>query len=200
VGQFLNRWLQIYAASNTTLWTQEGYRGNIERYIIPAIGRIELQKLTPDQIQNMYAELLARPLSNRTIRHAHRVFSEALKHAVKWGLLTRNPADAITPPRAEQKELEMWDVETTQQFLEAVTGHRFRDFYHLALLTGMRRSELCGLKWEDVDLISGRLSVVRTLQRIAGTGLMEGQPKTARSRRSIALSPQAVKLLHAIRG
>jgi integrase len=191
VAGFLRRWLETHAATNTTPRTQEGYRGNIDRYIIPAIGHIELQKLTPAQIQKMYTELLERHLSNRTIGHAHRVLSEALKHAVKWGLLTRNPVDATTPPWAEEKELEMWDVETT---------HRFRDFYHLALLTGMRRSELCGPKWEDVDLIGGRLSVVRTLQRIAGSGLMEGKPKTARSRRSIALSPQAVKLLHAIRG
>lgn len=200
LGQFMTRWLETYAATNTTLRTQEGYQGNIARYIVPAIGNVELQKLTPSHIQGMYAELLERGLSNRTVLHVHRVLSEALKHAVKWGLLTRNPADATTPPRAEQAELEMWDVPTVNLFLEALAGHRFQDFYHLALLTGMRRSELCGLKWENVDLIRGRLSVVRTLQRIAGTGLVEGQPKTARSRRSVALSPQAVNLLHTIRG
>jgi integrase len=149
----------------------------------------------------MYAALLEkRGLSNRTVLHVHRVLSEALKHAVRWGVLARNPADATTPPRAEQEQLEMWDEPTINLFLEAVMGHRFQDFYLLALLTGMRRSELCGLKWENVDLAAGRLSVVRTLQRIAGKGLVEGQPKTQKSRRSIALSPETVNLLHAIRG
>jgi integrase len=77
---------------------------------------------------------------------------------------------------------------------------RFCELYQLAILTGLRRSELCGLKWENVDLVARRFSVVETLQRIKGYGLVEGRPKTARSRRSIALSPQAVDVLHAIRG
>jgi integrase len=94
----------------------------------------------------------------------------------------------------------MWDVETIGRFLEAARQSRFSDLYQLAVLTGMRRSELCGLKWENVDLLTSRASVVQTLQRIKGHGLVEGQPKTARSRRSIALSPQAVDLLHAVRG
>ena len=200
VADFLVRWLETYAATNTTLRTREGYQGNITRYINPAIGRVELQKLTTNQIQGIYAALLGKGLSNRTVLHVHRVLSQALKHAVRWGLLSRNPADATTPPRAEQEELEMWDEPTINLFLEAVAGHRFQDFYLLALLTGMRRSELCGLKWESVDLVAGRLGVVRTLQIIKGRGLVEGQPKTAKSRRSIALSPQTIALLHAIRG
>src|SRR5918996_855827 len=201
VADFLGRWLETYAATNTTLRTREGYQGNITRYIVPAIGRVELQKLTPSQIQGMYAALLEkRGLSNRTVLHVHRVLSEALKHAVRWGVLARNPTDATTPPRAEQEQLEMWDEPTINLFLEAVTGHRFQDFYLLALLTGMRRSELCGLKWDNVDLVAGRLSVVSTLQRINGKGLVEGQPKTRRSRRSIPLSRQAIDLLHAVRG
>jgi integrase len=142
VSDFMQRWLDTYAATNTTLRTQEGYQGNIQRYITPAIGNVELQKLTPSYIQGMYAALLEKGLSNRTVLHVHRVLSEALKHAARWGVLARNPADATTPPRAEQEELEMWDVPTVNLFLEAVTGHRFQDFYHLALLTGMRRSEL----------------------------------------------------------
>ncbi|MDA1127251.1 MAG: site-specific integrase [Chloroflexi bacterium] len=200
VSQFLNRWLQTYAATNTTLRTQEGYRGNIQRYIAPAIGSVELQKLTPQHIQKMYAGLLERGLGNRTVLHVHRVLRKALQDGVKWGLLVRNVADAATSPRPENKEMEMWDTETISRFIDTIEGHRFRDFYLLALLTGMRRSELCGLKWDNVDLVAGRLSVVSTLQRIIGKGLVEGQPKTRRSRRSIALSPQAVDVLHAMRG
>lgn len=209
VADFLRRWLDTYAASNVTPRTREGYQGNITRYILPNIGRVELQKLAPAQIQGMYADLLAKPLGNRTVLHVHRVLRKALADGVKWGLMVRNPADATTPPRAIQKEMEMWDIPTINRFRKAISGHRFEHFYQLALLTGMRRSELAGLKWESVDLVAGRLGVVRTLQRVAKvnpaegvpkTAMMEGQPKTRRSRRTIALSPKAVDLLHSIRG
>ena len=209
VADFLKRWLNIHAATNTTPKTREGYEGNITRYINPAIGRVELQKLSPVQIQGMYAMLLERGLSNRTVLHAHRVLHKALADGVMWGLLVRNPADATTPPRAEDKEMEMWDIPTINLFRKVASDHRFQDFYQLALLTGMRRSELCGLKWDSVDLVAGRLSVVRTRQRVAKmdpaedepkTAMMVGAPKTRRSRRSVALSPQTVNLLHSIRG
>lgn len=200
VAQFMTGWLETYAATNTSVRTQEGYRGNITRYIAPTIGTVELQKLTPRHIQGIYANMLERGLSARTVLHTHRVIREALSHAVRWGMLTRNVADAATPPRAQRKDIEMWGVDTVNQFLEAANQNRFHDLYHLAVLTGMRRSELCGLKWDIIDLVGGRLSVVGTLQRIPGKGLVEGQPKTGKSRRSIALSPAAVNLLHAIRG
>ena len=200
VDAFLDRWLKTYAASNTTLRTQEGYRGNIERYINPSIGGIPLQNLTGRHIQGMYAEMLERGLSARTTLHVHRVLRKALADAMRWGLLSRNAADAAIPPRPERKQTDMWDAETIDQFLAAAEDSRFRDLYKLAVWTGMRRSELAGLKWDHVDLVTCRLSVVATLQRILGRGLVEGQPKTPRSRRSIALASEAIELLHGIRG
>lgn len=200
VAQFMERWLETYVATNTTLRTQEGYRGNIDRYIVPAIGGITLQNLTGRHIQDIYAGMLKKGLSARTALHVHRVLREALGHAIKWGVLTRNVADAATPPRPESKQSDMWDAETINRFLETATASRFRDLYQLAVLTGMRRSELAGLKWESVDLVNGKLSVVRTLLRISGHGLVEGVPKTARSRRSIALWQGSIDVLHAIRG
>lgn len=200
VAGFLERWLMTYAATNTTLRTQEGYRGNIQRYVNPAIGSVPLQTLAAQHIQGIYAQMLDKGLSKRTALHVHRVLRKALADGVKWGLLSRNVADAATPPRPEQKQLEMWDSETANGFLEAAQESRFQGLYNLAILTGMRRSELCGLKWESADLVTRRLSVVRTLQRIPGMGLVEGQPKTPRSRRSISLGPEAVNLLHAVRG
>ena len=200
VHEFLARWLATYAASNTSLRTQQGYEGIIARYLQPAIGSVRLTALTPAHVQGTYAALLNKGLTPRTVLHAHRVLREALGHAVKWGLLSRNVADATSPPRARQKEIAVWDDVTVNAFLDAATESRFLDFFHLAILTGMRRSELAGLMWESVDLTGSRLSVVRTLQRIKGHGLVEGQPKTGKSRRSIALSPRATDLLHSIRG
>ena len=199
VAEFMRRWLETYAASNTTPRTQQGYRGTISRYIAPAIGGIPLQGLRPQHIQKMYADMLERGLSARTVLHTHRVLREALGHAMKWGILIRNPADATTPPRPQRQEIAMWDDQTISRFLETAEDSPYRAFYHLAVLTGMRRSELCGLKWESIDLARGKALVVRTLQRIYGKGLVEGQPKTARSRRPIALSANAICLLQQIR-
>ena len=148
------------------------------------MGTVALQDLSARQIQAMYADMLLK-VSARTVLHTHRFLREALAHGVKWGLLLRNPADAATPPRAQHREMDMWDVETVHCFLDEAKASRFQDFYHLAVLTGMRRAELAGLKWNAVDLVTGRLSVVRTLQRIEYKGLVEGLPKTAKSRRSI---------------
>lgn len=90
--------------------------------------------------------MLSKGLGGRTILHCHRILKGALNQAVTWGEITRNPADAATPPRPEKKELKTWDADTFQRFLEAASKSGFKDFYHLAALTGMRRSELCGLK------------------------------------------------------
>lgn len=192
------RWLETYAATNTRLRTQQGYRSHIRANIVPAIGSVRLQELRPDQIQKMYSDLLARGISVTAVR-VHRLLKQALSHAVKWGLLIRNPVDATTPPRGEAQELEMWDIPTLRAFLDAASGSRYGTLYHLAVLTGLRRSELLGLTWKAVDLDARSLMVLKTLQRITGHGLVEGQPKTKRSRRPIALSPEAVKVLRRIR-
>ena len=200
VVEFMHRWMETYAATNTTVRTQQGYRAYITRYIRPSIGPVSLQSLSARHIQGMYANLLARGLSNTTVLQLHRILKQALSHAVQWGTLGRNVADATTPPKLHRRQMPMWDAGTIDLFLETASTSRFRDLYHFAVLTGLRRSEICGLKWEHVDLIRGRLSVVNTLQRITGHGLIEGQPKTARSRRSIALAPDVVEVLHGIRG
>ena len=192
--------MATYAATNTTLRTQEGYRGNIERHIIPTIGGVALQNLTGRHVQGIYAAMLDRGLSARTCLHVHRVLRTALAFGVKTGLLSRNVADAATPPRPERTQSPMWDPDTINDFLDAAENSRFCGLYHLAVFTGMRRSEPAGLKCHNVDLFNGRLSVTNTLQRIPGHGPVEGQPKKPRSRRSIALKAEAVALLHAVGG
>ena len=118
VSQFMARWMETYVATNCTLRTAIGHQGNIQRYIIPAIGKVAMQNLTSSQIQGIYAGRLGRGLSNTTVLHLHRVLREALGHAVKWGDLARNVADAASPPRREQKQMPMWDVPTIQEFLD----------------------------------------------------------------------------------
>ena len=200
VAQYMERWLTTYVVPNTFLRTQHGYRGYIRRYIEPGVGRVRLQNLSGHQIQSIYASMLDKGLSNTTVVQMHRILKEALSHAVKWGILTRNACDAVTPPRIQGKEMPMWDIDTINEFLGDVRESRFGDLYYFAVLTGLRRSELCGLRWESLDLTNGRLSVVNTLQGITGHGAVNGQPKSPKSRRSIALAPESVELLHDVRG
>ena len=135
-----------------------------------------------------------------TIVSTHRVLKEALGHAVKWNITPRNVVDSTIAPRIENKTMPMWSVEEINQFLDSVTEDKLYPVYQLAVLTGLRRSEIFGLHWDAIDLVGSTLKVIRTLQRITGYGLVEGQPKTRRSRRSISLSPAAVELLHGIKG
>ena len=200
VAEFFSRWLQDYASTNTTLKTQQGYKGVVCRHIIPGLGKIKIQNLTSDRIQSLYSDMQSRSVGTPTILAAHRVLKEALSHAVEWRVINHNPADATKPPRLERKTMPMWNVSEINEFLSKVSENHLFPAYHLAVLTGLRRSELFGLKWDSIDLIGSALRVIRTLQRITGHQLVEGQPKTARSRRSVSLPPSAVELLHRIRG
>ena len=202
VSQFIDQWLATYVATNCTARTASGYQGNINRYIKPAIGSVAIQSLRPDHVQNIYSAMLERGLSKTTVLHVHRILKEALGHAVKWGILTRNVADSVSPPRREEKEMEMWDIPTIHKFLDLCDDGKsiYGELFSFAIHTGLRRSEVCGLKWDAVDLTEGRLSVIRTLHLINGRGLVEGLPKTKRSRRNVALAPETVALLHKVRG
>lgn len=153
--------------------------------IVPAIGKVSVQNLSGSQVQAIYAGMLERGLSHTTILHVHRVLKQMLACAVKWGVIVKNPADAATPPKREKKQMPMWDAATIREFIEESQGTRYARIYEFAVMTGLRRSEICGLKWDAVDLESGRLEVVATLQQIRGQGLVTGAPKTTKSRRNI---------------
>ena len=198
VGEFLGMWLKDYAETNTTPRTLEGYREKIRNYVLPNIGH-PLAKLTPQHVQSIYASMIQKELSSRTVLHVHRILRQALSHAMKWGLLARNVCDAVDPPRAYHKEMVALDTPEVQKFLDVAVGHRYGPVFFLALYTGMRRSELLGLRWSAVDLNTKSLSITQTLQCIKGRGLGAMQPKTYRSRRLVTLPPSAVALLSGLK-
>lgn len=159
---------------------------------------MRLHTLQPQHIHALYAGMLDRGLSARTVHHVHTLLKETLSHTVKWGLLVRNPAEVTTPPRPKKKELEMWPVKTLQVFLRVASSSRYSDIYHLGVLTGLRRSELIGLTRNATDFEARQIMVVKSLQRIDGHGLVEGQPKTEKTRRTVAASPETIALLRRI--
>ena len=118
VGEFMESWLETYAAPHTTPKTFDGYRGNVKRYVIPCLGAVRMQLLTARNVQVFHKWLLDKGLSNQSVVHAHRVLSKALKDATTWGIITKNPAQSVSPPRPEPKEVEVWDMETISRFFE----------------------------------------------------------------------------------
>lgn len=125
----------------------------------------------------------------------------AIGDALRWQLVVRNVCDAVDPPRVPKKEMQALTGEQAQQFLEAAQGDSLEALYVLALTTGMRRGELLGLKWTDLDLALGILQVKRTMSRLANKGFTVSEPKTAKSRRKIHLTQLAIEALkrHRIR-
>lgn len=199
LGDFLKQWLHDYASTNVRPTTAEGYRIIIEKHLVPALGNIVLSQLHPHHLQHYYSEALSKGLSARTVLHHHRVLSEALNHATRWGLVGRNIAQAVDPPRPVGKEMQVLDTKGVEILLTEAQGTMYYPLIHLALFSGLRRSELLGLRWPDIDLDAGTLTVNQVLHCVAGGAVVFQEPKTARSKRTVALSPAAVLALKAHR-
>jgi len=184
--------------------TFRSYKQHVECHICPHIGSVQMQKLSGSQINALYAKLAVSGkrdgktgLSALSIRHTHATLHRALKDAVRWERTSRNPADAADPPRVSSSgshEMKTWDAKRLAAFLGATRSDRLGGLWHLLAMTGMRRGEALGLRWEDVDLEAGRISVRRALIP-NGKVVVVSEPKTARGRRSIALDPETVLVL-----
>lgn len=202
LGEFLGRWLKEYVRPNLSPRTAEGYEYIIRRHLIPALGNIPLTQIKPEHLQKYYSEKLSAGrcdgnggLSTRTVRHHHVALHTALESAVKWGVLVRNPADAVTPPRCQQTEMHILDEAGVRTLLKAAEDTPYYALFYMALYTGLRRSELLALRWSDVDLVLCELSVTRTLHHLRDGTFVYRSPKTAKSRRLVALSPSTALVL-----
>lgn len=195
LGDFLNQWLKEYAWPNLAPKTAEGYEHILRKYVIPGLGRVPLAQLKPEAIQKYYTDKLAGGLSARTVRHHHVTLHTALQSALKRGIISRNPADAVDAPRFQRPEMHTISEDDLQRFLNAAENSEYYPLFYLALFTGMRRSELLALRWCDVDLLGCQISVTRSKHHLRTGEDVFRQPKTAKSRRMIALSPSTSKVL-----
>jgi integrase len=182
--------------------TYRSYVAHVECHILPALGSLQLQKLSPAQINALYAKLgrngkrNGKGLTALSVRHVHAVLHRALKDAGRWGRLARNPADLADPPRATAHghELRTWSAQQLAAFLSSQRDDRLHALWHTLAMTGLRRGEALGLRWQDVDLEAGRLCVRRALVP-SGQEVLVSEPKTARGRRVVALDPGTVAVL-----
>jgi integrase len=153
-----------------------------------------LNKLTPQHVQALYARKLAEGLSPTTVHHIHEVFHAALQGALRLNLVLRNVSDLVDPPRMTRRTLTTLTEQQAQQLVASVAGTRWEALYVLALTTGMRMGELLALRWSDINLADGSLQIHSTLFFDAGAPYFS-EPKTAHSRRRIALGRRAVDAL-----
>jgi integrase len=190
-GDYLGEWLDAIRAKVRPS-THYSYRRKVDEYVRPRIGGIRLAHLSASNLNIVYADLLAtggrggRPLSPRTILYTHAVIRKALADAVRWGRIARNVADGADPPKHRTPEMHTWTADDVRSFLRHVERDRLAAVWRLAATTGMRRGELLGLRWPDLDLDAGRVAIRRSLV-MAGSVPAFSDPKTARGRRSVAL-------------
>jgi len=195
IKQFLERWLEDAYKPTVKPLSYAGFRSVITYHLIPAFGSIAVQKLTPDMIRAYFKQKLDGGLKPSMIGYIHKVLRRALEDAMKSGLVARNAAKLVKPPRVEQSEFQVLTVEQAEHLLEVARGSSLDVLLTVALTTGMRRGELLALHWGDIDFDKHTVFVHRTVARISGRGMVESEPKTKSSRRHIRLPAVAVEAL-----
>lgn len=194
LDEFAKQWLEAVEPSLRPS-TFRRYADMLRVHILPQLGKRQLSKLTPFDLQRFYANRLAYGLSSTSVHHLHVMLHRVLKQAERWSMISRNVASMVDAPRRTFPEITTWNLEQVNHFFTVADQHDLAALWRLALLTGMRRGELLGLKWEDIDLERGVLAVRRTMSRGKGGQWELGQPKTAAGRRSIALPASCVTVL-----
>lgn len=191
--QFLEQWIEQTCKPVVKILTYVQYRSVIKNHLIPVLGHVSLQKLTPEMVRGLCRRKLDEGKKPSTVAVIRAVLHRALEDAVKDGLIARNVVSLAKPPRVERNEVqEVLTIEEAKRLLEVARGASLDVLLEVALVTGMRRGELLALRWSDVDFEGGTVFVRRTVARIAGRGLVVGEPKSKSSRRRILLPPVAI--------
>ena len=202
VGQWMDEWFEAYAKVKVRPSSHQTYKGYIDNHIKPNIGEIPIEKLTSLTLQKFYKKLLTegrvpriesekqpKGLSPKTVRNINQVISSAMDMAAKHKLILSNPTGGCELPKVEHKEMNTIHAEQLGAFLREAKESGVYELYYLDLATGLRRGELLGLKWEDVDLTHGVIHVRRQVARVNGE-VKEVPLKTKNSYRNISISQE----------
>jgi len=203
LGSFLlEHWLPAIE-STVRPTTFDGYRRHVDLYLVPRLGAVQLQQLSGDQLSRFYRDLMKEggtgggELSPSTVRRVHNTAHGALRDAVRWGHLRVNPATAAVKPRQPtvgSRDIATWTAGELRSFLTHTSDDRLYALWRLAATTGMRRGEVLGLRWLDVDVAARRLAVRQTATAISSR-IVFGEPKTMRGKRNVALDADTVVAL-----
>jgi integrase len=196
IADFLDKWDADYAAQNVTPKTRERYVQLMKNQTKPNIGAIQLQKLRPAHLSELYAKLLKSGLSARTVNHVHRLLHRTLWQAAAWEIVKQNVATSVEPPKAGQAAVVILSSDQVAAVMKGVTGRTLRPIVALALATGARRGELLALRIGDFDQAANTIRIERSLEQTKA-GLRFKPPKTKHGRRTVSLPPFAAAELRA---
>lgn len=209
VGQWMDIWFENYAAIKVRPSSHQTYKGYIKNHIKPSIGEIPLEKLTSMELQKLYRMLLtegrvdrieakhqSKGLSAKTVRNINQIISSAMDLAVSQKIILENPTNACALPKVEHREMKTITADHLRAFLNEARNTGVYEMYYIELAIGLRRGELLGLKWEDIDLNTGTIRVRRQVARVNGE-IVEAPLKTKNSYRTVAISQDAIEVLNA---
>ena len=192
--QFLSDWLSVHKTGLKPR-TGERYEQISRDYIYPYIGKIKFHDLRLDKVEKLYQNLLQEGVTIRNVRYAHSILHRSLQDAVRRGLVGFNAAHGARQPKMPYKEMQILDENQVMQFFLCVKNDCNEALYHLAIKTGMRKGELLGLKWSDLDWNRGTLRIQRQAQRIPGKGRTFVSLKTRAGKRTISPGSETLQLL-----
>ncbi|MFI3170584.1 MAG: site-specific integrase [Faecalibacterium sp.] len=207
LGEWLDKWLEEYAKNRVRPSTLKGYTQYANSYIKPILGGKQISAITKSDIQKLYQKLKkegrihehpthGKTLSDSMIRSIHSMLHLAMKIAVQEHLIPKNPTESVRVAKANHKEKRILTQEELDRFFEEVSQDRFwHDFFYTELTTGLRRGELCGLRWEDFNAEENTLTVNRTLHREQDGTLTAGETKTGKGHRKILLPESTAAVL-----
>ena len=207
VGMWMDEWFENVAKIKVRASSHQTYRGYIDNHIKPSIGNIPIEKLTTMDLQKFYRKLLTKGrierieskdqpkgLSAKTVRNINQVISSAMDLAVAQKIIPANPTNACALPKIEHQEMQTIPAEQLQVFLLEAKATGVYEMYYIELATGLRRGELLGLKWQDIDWKNGIIKVRRQVARVDGQ-IKEAPLKTKNSYRTVTISQQAIEVL-----
>jgi len=198
VGRYLDWWLKDVVTPKLAPKTVKAYTDVVRLHLAPELGRIELGKLTPQVVTSLLRKKERDGLAPRSVAMIREVLRGALNVAIKMQMIERNAAALAQSPRQVKAERRMLSPNEAKRLLSVVEGDRLAALYRVALTLGMRQAEILGLRWQDIDLEARHLRVRQTLQRV-GKEIVIKEPKTERSRRTLALTPSLVAAMLAHR-
>jgi integrase len=194
VKDYLEQWLEQTVKRRNRVRTYDRYAGDVRNYLIPELGKYQLAKLMPGHVQTLLNKLADAGLAHRSIRNVRAALRRALNQAMRFGYVVRNVAALVDVPGEVTFTPEPLDEDQAKRLLDAISGHRWELLYRIALGLGLRKGEILGLRWEDVDFDVARLRITGSLQRQRGR-LERTATKTEASIRAIALPPSLLAML-----
>lgn len=194
LGELFEQWLRVVAAPKVKATTLAGYQDTIAVHIVPHLGSLPVQRLTPLEIQSFYADRRAAGVSPRTLLLVHQRLSQALAVAVRWGMATRNVMEAVERPQVRHASGKTWTPAEAAQFLAVADKDRLAGLWRLLLTTGVRRGEALGVRWQDLDLERRTMTVAQSVVQLRGKPSIQ-PPKTEAAQRTIRLDDETTTAL-----